>query len=149
MNWMNISFGLLTAGSLVVPMASGSLKEWSQLRELKSQQSINRELAQVADQRYQSGCLLLSAGVYPKLKFPSVQIGMIPKNRETGQVLPSGTVVCDTQGGTGVVDSTGAIASVSVTQNRKLVQTAIKRFRGGTYSQPCWGVGYEAQVLVD
>lgn len=141
MNLTNVCFGLLTAGSLVVPIASGSLREWSQVRDIKSREGIQRELALVADQRYQSGCLLLSAGVYPKLKFPSVQNGTTPTNRETGQVLPPGTVVCDSNGATGVVDGSGAIDHVAVTQNRGLVQATIKRFRGGVYSQPVLGGG--------
>ena len=60
----------------------------------------------------------------------------MPVDRHTGTSYPENTVVCDSNGATGIIDSTGAIASVAVTPNRDVVASRLKRFRGGIYSQP-------------
>ncbi|MGB6298678.1 MAG: hypothetical protein WBF90_21190, partial [Rivularia sp. (in: cyanobacteria)] len=59
-----------------------------------------------------------------------------PKDRITGKVLPTGTVICDAHGTTAVINDNGAATYTAYTGNRDVVQARLKRFRGSQYSQP-------------
>ena len=140
MNWLNIGFGAAIGGSLLVSLGGGIVNDLSTTRELTRSKIFSEATSEVAQERYQKGCLLLSGGAYPNLVFPSVVEGAIVRNRETGQPLPRGTVVCDSQGATGVLIEGGVVSSVAVTPNREVVAKVMKRFRGGSYSQPLGGI---------
>jgi hypothetical protein len=139
MNWVNLGFGLAICGTLLASLRGGLLDDISTTRAITQTEILSEANSQIAQKRYQNGCLLLSGGVYPKLTFPSVVEGGVIRNRETGQILPKGTVVCDSQGATGIINAHGAIASVAVTPNRDVVAKVMRRFKGGNYSQPIGG----------
>ncbi|MBE8990139.1 hypothetical protein [Nostoc sp. LEGE 12450] len=102
---------------------------------LEQQLELELELATIADSRYESGCLPIVATVYPH-KYVTIVQGKVIKDRITLNPLPKGTVVCDANGNTGVIADRGEVEAIAFTGNRDLVATRLKRFRGGTYSQP-------------
>jgi hypothetical protein len=102
---------------------------------LEQQLEFEKEQATIADSRYESGCLPIVATVYPH-KYVTIVQGKVIKDRITLNPLPKGTVVCDANGNTGVIALRGEVAAIAFTGNRDLVATRLKRFRGGTYSQP-------------
>jgi hypothetical protein len=140
MNWLNIGFGAAIGGSLLVSLGGGIVNELSTTQNLTRSSIFWEATSEIAQKRYQKGCLLLAGGAYPNLVFPSVVEGGVIRNRETGQPLPRGTVVCDSQGATGVLTGGGVVSSVAVTPNREVVAKVMKRFRGGSYSQPLGGI---------
>ncbi|QFS50845.1 hypothetical protein [Nostoc sphaeroides] len=75
------------------------------------------------------------ATVYPH-KYVTIVQGKVIIDRITLDPLPKGSVVCDANGNTGVIGDGGKVAAIAFTGNRDLVATRLKRFRGGTYSQP-------------
>ena len=128
------AFGVIAVFS--IPSCMESQRQWKIVREKYSANQEISQLARVADERYKNGCLPLVRGTHPNLTYAPVVLGQKPSDRHTGNPFPQNTVVCDSNGATGVIDETGAIASVAVTQNRDLVAKRLKRFRGGMYSQP-------------
>ncbi|MBD2565907.1 MULTISPECIES: hypothetical protein [Nostoc] len=102
---------------------------------LEQQLEFEKEQATIADSRYESGCLPIVATVYPH-KYVTIVQGKVIKDRITLNPLPKGTVVCDANGNTGVIADRGEVEAIAFTGNRDLVATRLKRFRGGTYSQP-------------
>lgn len=131
------AFGVLAIFS--IPSCMESQRQWKVLRQKYSANQELAQMARIADERYQNGCLPLVRGTHPKLTYAPIVAGQKPTDRHTGNPLPENTVVCDSQGATGIIDSDGAIASVAVTQNRDVVAKRLKRFRGGLYSQPIVG----------
>jgi hypothetical protein len=106
-----------------------------QQKILEQQLEFEKEQATIADARYKSGCLPIVATVYPH-KYVTIVKGKVILDRITLNPLPKGTVVCDANGNTGVIGLRGAVEAIAFTGNRDLVATRLKRFRGGTYSQP-------------
>ena len=102
---------------------------------LEQQLEFEKEQAIIADARYKSGCLPIVATVYPH-KYVTIVQGKVIQDRITLNPLPFGTVVCDANGNTGVIGDEGKVEAIAFTGNRDLVATRLKRFRGGTYSQP-------------
>ncbi|MEH2279536.1 MAG: hypothetical protein V7K40_33365 [Nostoc sp.] len=102
---------------------------------LEQQFEFEKEQATIADARYKSGCLPIVATVY-RHKYVTIVAGKVIFDRITLNPLPKGTVVCDANGNTGVIGDQGAVDGIAFTSNRDLVATRLKRFRGGTYSQP-------------
>jgi hypothetical protein len=144
----SIVFGILTAVSLIYSSAdiARSMRSISELKgviassseqqsKLEQQFQFEKEQAQIAEGRYKVGCLPVVATVYPH-KYVSITKGQIIKDRITKQPLSAGSVVCDANGTTGVIDQEGNVGTLAFTGNRDLVATRLRRFRGGTYSQP-------------
>ncbi|WP_152591913.1 hypothetical protein [Nostoc sphaeroides] len=102
---------------------------------LEQQLEFEKEQATIADARYKTGCLPIVATVYPH-KYVTIVQGKVIQDRITRNPLPRGTVVCDANGNTGVIADRGEVEAIAFTGNRDLVATRLKRFRGGTYSQP-------------
>ncbi|WP_193200827.1 hypothetical protein [Nostoc sp. MG11] len=102
---------------------------------LQQQLAFEQEQATIADARYKSGCLPIVATVYPH-KYVKIVQGKVIKDRITLNPLPKGSVVCDANGSTGVIDQHGRVGALAFTGNRDLVASRLKRFRGGRYSQP-------------
>ncbi len=103
--------------------------------QLNQQLAFEKEQAVIADQRYSSGCIPVVNGEYPNITYQSIAEGMQIFDRHTKTPLPSGTIVCDGQGNTGVVGLNG-VESIAFTGNRDVVQKRLTRFRGGVYAQP-------------
>ncbi|QFS52703.1 hypothetical protein GXM_10458 [Nostoc sphaeroides CCNUC1] len=102
---------------------------------LEQQLEFELEQSTIADARYKTGCLPIVATVYPH-KYVTIVQGKVIQDRITRNPLPRGTVVCDANGNTGVIADRGEVEAIAFTGNRDLVATRLKRFRGGTYSQP-------------
>lgn len=103
------------------------------LRQLEYEQ----RQGEVANKRYKT-CLPVVGNEYHNGThyFTGLQEGEKPVDRITGKRLPSGTVVCDAHGNTGVINLQGAVSYTAYTGDRDTVQARLKRFRGSQYSQP-------------
>jgi hypothetical protein len=103
------------------------------LRQLQYEQ----RQAEVANKRYKS-CLPVVGNEYRNGThyFTGLKDGDKPKDRITGKVLPTGTVICDAHGTTAVIDDNGAATYTAYTGDRDVVQARLNRFRGSQYSQP-------------
>ncbi|MEW6496893.1 MAG: hypothetical protein AB1589_30885 [Cyanobacteriota bacterium] len=146
-NKTSVTFGALTAISLLFSAGdiSRSMESIASLKsaiasnsekqsQLEQQFKFEQEQAAIAEARYKKGCLPVVAEVYPH-KYIAISEGQIIKDRVTGKPLPSGTVVCDANGTTGVI-SEGDVGAIAFTGDRDMVASRLRRFRGGTYSQP-------------
>jgi hypothetical protein len=144
----SIIFGILTIASLIYSSGdiARNMRSISELKgaiafnsaqqsKLEQQFEFEKEQATIAEGRYKSGCLPVVATVYPH-KYVSITKGQVIKDRITGKPLSAGSVVCDANGNTGVIDENGAVEAIAFTGNRDLVAKRLTRFRGGTYSQP-------------
>ncbi|MBD2457730.1 hypothetical protein H6G80_27120 [Nostoc sp. FACHB-87] len=128
----DISRNLQSISSIKAQIATNS----EQQTKLEQQLAFEQEQARIADARYQNGCLPIVVGSYPRIRYVSIFEGQTLTDRHTKQPLPSGTVVCDGQGNTGVIEENGTVGAIAFTGNRDLVAKRLKRFRGGIYSQP-------------
>ncbi len=118
------------------------VREDIKAREAKAE-ALDRQLqfekrqAEIANERYKS-CLPVVGNEYRNGThyFTGLKEGDKPKDRITGKVLPTGTVICDAHGTTAVIDDKGAATYTAYTGDRDVVQARLKRFRGSQYSQP-------------
>jgi hypothetical protein len=144
----SIIFGALVGASLIyssgdiqrnmgaITDIKQSIAQNSKQQTLLEQQfEFEKQQAIIADARYRTGCLPIVATVYPH-KYVTIVQGKVIQDRITLNPLPKGTVVCDANGNTGVIGDGGEVEAIAFTGNRDLVATRLKRFRGGTYSQP-------------
>lgn len=114
----------------------------AELNKLNVSRQFEQEQAEIANQRYTEGCLPV---VDRKTrKYISINKGTLITDRLSKKALTEGTVVCDAQGSTGVIQVDGTVDKIAFTGNRDLVAKRIKRFRAGTYSQPV-GVEHEEE----
>ncbi|MEP0840815.1 hypothetical protein [Coleofasciculus sp. FACHB-64] len=112
----------------------GQVRELSQINAAKdmqlrvSQQQIQMQ-AEIANERYQTGCVLVVSKQDPTT-FTSLSEGqpVIDSKRQTP--LPTGTVVCDANGNTGKIipgsDGTPVVGEMAFTGNREVVEAARK-----------------------
>ena len=140
--------GLAVMG--VVGSLSNVGKTFNQFDELKARnlQSTNtinlldqeektlEKQANIANKRYKIGCLVLVKGTHPNLTYSNLSAGDIPTDRHTNKPLVQGTIVCDSQGATAVIQGDGSIGSLAVTNDRVVIESRLKTFRGGMFSQP-------------
>jgi hypothetical protein len=130
------SFGDIQRNMGAISDIKQSIAENSKQQTILEQQlEFEKEQAKIADSRYESGCLPIVATVYPH-KYVTIVQGKVIIDRITKDPLPKGSVVCDANGNTGVIALKGKVEAIAFTGNRDLVATRLKRFRGGTYSQP-------------
>ena len=137
-------------GLAVIGSFSNVSKTFNQFDELKARnlQSINtinlldqeekalQKQANIANKRYKTGCLVLVKGTHPNLTYSNLLVGDTPTDRHTNKPLVQGTIVCDSQGATAVIQGDGSIGSLAVTNNRAVMESRLKTFRGGMFSQP-------------
>lgn len=137
----DLVFGGVVAaiGILSIPSCLENQRQFKVLREKYSANQQVEQMSRIADKRYQDGCLPLVRGTHPNLTYASIVAGQRPVDRHTGDPYSPNTVVCDSNGATGIIDDNGKVSSVVVTQNRDVVAKRLKRFRGGLYSQPVVG----------
>ena len=149
----NLMFGGLIVAALLfsIPSLQKHQARVNLIRtEIKQRESVAEELerqvnyeqrqASVANKRYQS-CLPVVGNEYQNGThyFTGIKEGDKPKDKISGENLPTGTIVCDAHGNTGVVGRDGSIAYVAFTGDRDIIQSRLKRFRGSQYSQPVLG----------
>jgi hypothetical protein len=146
----NVMFGGLIAAAAILSIPSlqkhqarvdlvrTEIKQRESVAEkLERQLNYEERQAQVANKRYKS-CLPVVGNEYHNGThyFTGIKEGDKPKDKISGEHLPTGTIVCDAHGNTGVVDKEGAITYVAFTGDRDTIQSRLSRFRGSQYTQP-------------
>ena len=126
----NITRSMGSIAALKSAIATNSEKQ----SQLEQQFQFEQEQAAIAEGRYKKGCLPVVATVFPH-KYVAIIEGQVIKDRITKKPLPNGSVVCDANGTTGVIGD-GKVGAIAFTGDRDMVAKRLKRFRGGTYSQP-------------
>jgi len=104
---------------------------------LTREAEMEKAQAAIANERYKQ-CLPVVGENYRNGThyFVGLVEGSIPTDRITGKPLPTGTVICDANGITAVIDENGAVKATAYTGDRDIVQARLNRFRGSQYSQP-------------
>lgn len=95
---------------------------------MASQQSIESQ-AEIADSRYKSGCIMVVASNSPD-SLTALEEGKPVLDAARKRPLPSGAVVCDGFGNTGVIvktRKTPVVGEMAFTGNQELVDAAKKR----------------------
>lgn len=128
----DISRNMNSIANIKAQIATNSEKQ----TKLEQQIAFEEEQARIAETRYAKGCLPIVAGSYPDIRYVSIFEGQRLTDRHTGRSLPEGTVICDGQGNTGVIEDNGEVGAIAFTGDRDVVAKRLKRFRGGIYSQP-------------
>lgn len=142
-----IGVGIVAAG-MFMSNSSGkfqSMQQTSQLvqqqRQADSQQQIQLRLSQaqakqsaeMANARYQSGCVMVVATNSPS-DFTTLTQGQPVIDRVRNVPLPDNTVVCDANGNTGEIIG-GVVDRMAFTGDRSIVDAAMQR-TGGLYRTP-------------
>lgn len=99
-----------------------------QTRDITLQQQQQRHSQQereIAEQRYEDGCLLVYA-LDEQGNVISLFEGMRVVDSITNQPKPDGTPVCDPHGATSVLEDGGRVGVIAVTPNTALVNELIK-----------------------
>jgi len=104
---------------------------------LLRQSEFEKAQAAIANERYKQ-CLPVVGQNYKNGThyFVGLVEGSVPTDRITGNPLPTGTVVCDANGVTAVINEKGAVKATAYTGDRDIVQSRLNRFRGSQFSQP-------------
>ncbi|MBE9213726.1 hypothetical protein IQ247_13800 [Plectonema cf. radiosum LEGE 06105] len=146
----NLMFGGLIAAALALSIPSlqkhqaridlirSEIKQREDVAEkLERQLSYEQRQASVANKRYES-CLPVVGNQYQNGThyFTGIKEGDKPKDKISGEHLPTGTIICDAHGNTGVIARDGSIAYLAFTGDRDLIQSRLSRFRGSQYTQP-------------
>jgi hypothetical protein len=105
--------------------------------KLQRELEFEKSQAAIADERYKS-CLPVVGEVIRNGThyFTSLTEGQKVFDRITGLPLASGTIICDANGTTAVVDNEGRVGALAYTGNRDVIQKRLQRFKGSQYSQP-------------
>jgi|GEM_PF-3202024 len=102
-----------------------------QARQLTLQQQQQRHGAQsrqIAEQHYNDGCLLVRL-LDDNGQTISLFTGLVVVDSSTSQPLPQGTVVCDPNGATSVLEVGGIVGVVATTPDMQIVNAAIQEGR--------------------
>lgn len=105
--------------------------------KLKRQLKYEQQQSAIANQRYKS-CLPVVGSQFNNGThyFTGLKEGDKPRDKITGKLLPTGTVICDAHGNTAVISKDGTARYFAFTGNRDLIQKRLQRFRGSQYTQP-------------
>lgn len=105
--------------------------------KLKHQLKHEQQQSAIANQRYKS-CLPVVGSQFNNGThyFTGLKEGDKPRDKITGKLLPTGTVICDAHGNTAVISKDGTARYFAFTGNRDLIQKRLQRFRGSQYTQP-------------
>lgn len=154
-NPINAAFGLAMVGCLILSSGNvkdnfetiGATKKTTQFNiaknyELTASQQDAESQAEIANQRYQSGCLMLSNN--GKFVHLAQAITVIDPDRRTP--LPKGTLICDSYGNTGKLVArdfdrdgifTTVIAETAFTGNQEIVSKAKQEAsKNGSFATP-------------
>ncbi len=154
-NPINTAFGLAMLGCLILSSGNvknnfetiGATKKTTQFNlaknyELTASQQDAESQAEIANQRYQSGCLMLS--VNGKFVHLSQAARVIDPDQKTP--LPKGTLICDSYGNTGRLaprdfDGDGiyttVITETAFTGNQEIVSKAKQEAsKNGSFASP-------------
>lgn len=105
----------------------------SEERRLEQSQELAKNKAEIAQQRYKDGCAIVVAVNSPKNLATLVE-GETVYDRTSKKPLPSGTIVCDANGNTGILspnkNGVPVVSSVAFTGNRELAIEQVRKIRG-------------------
>jgi hypothetical protein len=99
-----------------------------QMRLMATQQFVESQ-GEIADSRYKSGCIMVVASNSPD-SLTALEEGKPVLDAARKRPLPSGAVVCDGFGNTGVIvkiDKTPVVGEMAFSGNQELVDAAKKR----------------------
>ncbi|WP_414587422.1 hypothetical protein [Scytonema sp. PCC 10023] len=151
-NPVSVLFGVGILACLA--LSSGNVKQQmqslSQVRELAQQNSAKemklratedfmKQQAEIAANRYKSGCVMVVAMKNPNY-YTALSEGQPVIDRVRRIPLPAGTVVCDSNGSTGILepaaDGTPVVSAIAFTGDRALVEAARNRNKSTRYALP-------------
>jgi hypothetical protein len=92
----------------------------------QQQQRHSRTAGQIAEERYQSGCILVRILADDGQPISLFQ-GLVVVDSRTYKPLPQGTVVCDGNGSTSALESGGRVNTIATTQNLQIINDAIQQ----------------------
>ena len=105
--------------------------------KLRASQQTSEAQAEIANDRYKNGCVMVVAMKSPK-NYTSLSEGQPVLDRVRKTPLPAGTIVCDANGNTGrivTVKGQPVVGEMAFTGNKTLVAQARKNFTA-KYSLP-------------
>jgi hypothetical protein len=97
--------------------------------QLQASQQAAEQQAQIANARYQNGCVMVVAMKDPK-SYTSLSEGQPVLDRVRKTPLPAGTIVCDANGNTGKIVSINGqpvVGELAFTGNKDIVLSARQR----------------------
>lgn len=136
-----VAVGLFTGGGDKFQSMQQQSAMVQQQRQADSQQQIQLRLSQaqaqqsaeIANARYQSGCVMVVATNSPS-DFTTLTQGQPVIDRVRKVPLPDNTLVCDANGNTGEIIG-GVVDRMAFTGDRSIVDAAMQR-TGGLYRTP-------------
>ena len=121
----NIKSNLGTVAQVQESVRENSKQEW----QLRASQQAAQAQAEIAEERYRNGCVMVVAMSDPK-SFTTLSEGQPVIDRVRRKPLPSGTIVCDANGNTAKivlgVDRL-VVGEIAFTGNQEVIQAARKR----------------------
>lgn len=133
--------GIISCFALSSSNIQQNMESINQVRDI-SQQNIKSEMklrasqqtteaqAEIANDRYNNGCVMVVAMKDPK-SYTSLSENQPVLDRVRKTPLPPGTIVCDANGNTGkivLIDGQPVVGEMAFTGNKNLVTHARKRF---------------------
>lgn len=136
-----VAVGLFTGGGDKFQSTQRQSALVQQQRQANSEQQIQLRLSQnqaqqsaeIANARYQSGCVMVVATNSPS-DFTTLTLGQPVIDRVRQVPLPDNTLVCDANGNTGEIIG-GVVDRMAFTGDRSIVDAAMQR-TGGLYRTP-------------
>ncbi|MBW4606892.1 MAG: hypothetical protein KME22_06620 [Hassallia sp. WJT32-NPBG1] len=118
-------------------------KDSKKIQALEQQTDLEKSQGEIAKTRYQNGCVIL---LNRKRGYTNLEQGQTVVDPERLTPLPKGTVICDSNGNTGVLSPrdfdndgrfTTVVAETAFTGDRDVIDDAMQRARiSGNYAQP-------------
>lgn len=100
--------------------------------QLQASEQANQQRAQIAEARYQQGCILVVA-LHDPSSFTTISEGQPVIDQARGVPFPIGTIVCDSFGNTGKIiaasDGTPVVGEVAFTGNRAVIDAAMQQIQ--------------------
>jgi hypothetical protein len=142
--------GIISCLALSSGNVAQQMQSMDQIRELAQQNSAKEmklratedfmnQQAEIASNRYKAGCVMVVAMKSPT-EYTTLSEGQPVLDRVRKKPLPAGTVVCDANGNTGILESgpdgTPVVGSMAFTGNLTVVEAARNRNKSTRYALP-------------
>lgn len=121
----NIKANLSAVSQLQKTVRENSASVW----QLQASQQTAEAQAEIAEQRYEKGCVMVVAMKDPN-SFTSLSVGQPVIDRVRKTELPVGTIVCDANGNTARIVDSGrqpVVGEIAFTGDRTIIEQAKKR----------------------
>ncbi|MDB9369167.1 hypothetical protein PN456_09375 [Nodularia spumigena CS-586/05] len=122
----NIKSNISTMGEIQQVVRKNSTQEW----KLRASQQAAQAQAEIAEQRYRDGCVMVVAMNNPD-SFTSLSEGEPVIDHVRNVPLPIGTVVCDANGNTAVIikgENQPVTGEIAFTGNQELIANVRQKF---------------------